>query len=75
MDNKRYVCKNIGFPKNEGCTRNFLGRGNAAPQVMDFITIKFEQAKRALTMESANQNNFNELNAVPCSAVPTAAAM
>ena len=42
---------------------------------MNFITIKFEQAKRALTMESANQNNFNELNAVPCSAVPTAAAM
>ena len=25
--------------------------------------------------KSANQNNFNELNAVPCSAVPTAAAM
>ena len=42
---------------------------------MNFITIKFEQAKRALTMKSANQNNFNELNAVPCAAVPTAAAM
>ena len=42
--------KNIGFPKNEGCTRIFLGRGNAAPQAMNFIVIKFEQAKRALTM-------------------------
>lgn len=39
----------IGFPKNEGCTRNFLVRGNAAKQAMDFIVIKFEQAKRALT--------------------------
>ena len=39
----------IGLPKNEGCTRNFLGRGNAAKQAMDFIVIKFEQAKRALT--------------------------
>ena len=43
----------IGFPKNEGCTRNFLGRGNAAPQVMNFIVIKFEQAKRALTRQRA----------------------
>ena len=50
MDNKRYVCKNIGFPKNEGYTRNFLGRGNAAAQAMNFIVMKFEQAKRALTM-------------------------
>ena len=41
--------KNIGFSKNEGCTRNFLGRGNAATQAMNFIPIKFEQAKRALT--------------------------
>ena len=41
--------RNIGFPKNEGCTRNFLGRGNAAAQAMNFITIKFEQAQRALT--------------------------
>lgn len=39
----------IGFPKNEGCTRNFLERGNAAAQAMNFIVIKFEQAKRALT--------------------------
>ena len=22
--------KNIGFPKNEGCTRNFLGRGSVS---------------------------------------------
>ena len=50
MDNKRYVCENIGFPKNEGYTRNFLGRGNAAEQAMNFIVMKFEQAKRALTM-------------------------
>ena len=40
----------IRFPKNEGCTRNFLERGNAAAQAMNFIVIKFEQAKRAMTM-------------------------
>ena len=40
-----------GFPKNEGCTRNFLGGGNAATQAMNFIAIKFEQAKRAVTTE------------------------
>ena len=39
-----------GFPKNEGYTRNFLGRGDAAQQAMNFIVIKFEQAKRASTM-------------------------
>ena len=48
----------IGLPKNEGCTRNFLGRGNAAPQVMDFITIKFEQAKRALTRLRAFNSKY-----------------
>ena len=29
---------------------DFLGRGNAAEQAMNFIVMKFEQAKRALTM-------------------------
>ena len=48
--NGMYV-KKIGLPKNEGCTRNFLGRGNAAAQAMNFIAIKFEQVKRALTTE------------------------
>ena len=32
----------IGFPKNEGYTRNFLGRGDAAKQTMNFIAIKFK---------------------------------
>ena len=39
-----------GSRKNEGFTRIFLGRGDAAQQVMNFIVIKFEQAKRASTM-------------------------
>lgn len=51
----------IGFPKNEGCTRNFFGRGNAAKQTMDFIVIKFEQAKRAVTTERNDKNGKRKL--------------
>ena len=41
--------KQQGSRKNEGFTRNFLGRGNAAKKAMNFIVIKFEQIKRAMT--------------------------
>ena len=38
MNNADYnAAPNIGLPKNEGCTRNFLGRGNAAKQAIEFI--------------------------------------
>ena len=39
----------FSFGKNEGCTRNFLERGDAAQQAMNFIVIKFEQAMRTCT--------------------------
>ena len=32
--------KNTGLPKNEGYTRNFLGRGDAAKQAIEFYYYK-----------------------------------
>ena len=40
--------KNIGFPKNEGCTRNFLGRGERHKAGDEFYQDKIRASKASV---------------------------
>ena len=62
--NQTKCMKNIGFPKNEGCTRNFLGRGSVSlhqPRA-SFTNITAEPYKIRTSKASVDEARYDTLN-------------
>ena len=55
---------NTGFPKNEGCTRNFLGRGSVSLHQCraSFTNITAEPYKIRASKASVDEARYDTLN-------------